>query len=65
MLKGVEVRCHIGLGTGLQQPISSISCNRLLLESLNEEYPIGHMVFTAPKVLLASGSAAETWIRDK
>jgi hypothetical protein len=65
MLESVKVRCHIGLGTGSQQPIRSVGGNRLLLKSLDEENPIRHMVLTAPKALLASGGAAEPWVRDE
>ncbi len=65
MLEGVKVRCHIRFGTTSQQPIRSVGGNRLLLKSLDEEDPIGHMVLTAPKAMLASGGAAEPWVRDE
>jgi hypothetical protein len=65
MPEGVQVRFYIGLGAVSQQPIRSVGGNRLLLKSLDEENPIGHMVLTSSKVLLASGSAAEPCVRDE
>src|ERR671912_2459038 len=65
MLECVEVRRHIRLGPCPQQPLRAAGCDRLLLKAFDEKNPVGHMIPTPTKALLASASAAEHRVSDE